>query len=185
MKTAFIIHGVGGNSEENWFPWLKEKLEENGWNVIVPNFPTPENQSLENWKMVFDEYKNLVNEETIFIAHSLGPSFVLSLLEEIDIQFKKCYFVAGVVCGPLGFPKMDKINKSFTEKEFNWDKIKSNCKYFELYASNNDPYVPMSRVEDLSKELGGKLIVVQNAGHFNEGSGYFEFQNLFNSILKH
>ena len=54
-----------------------------------------------------------------------------------------------------------------------------------MYASTNDPYVPLSRVEDLSKKLGGELIVVQNAGHFNEGSGYTEFQDLLNSILKH
>jgi predicted alpha/beta hydrolase family esterase len=185
MKTAFIIHGVGGNSGENWFPWLKEELEKEGWNVIAPNFPTPKNQSLENWKKAFSEYKDLVNEETIFVAHSLGPSFVLSLLEDMQLLISACYLVAGFVGGPLGFPEIDEINKTLTEKEFNWEKIKSNCKYFELYASTNDPYVPLDRVEYLSKKLDGKLIVVQNAGHFNKAAGFLKFPELLNSILKH
>ena len=31
MKNALILHGTQGNSGENWFPWLKKKLEEKGY----------------------------------------------------------------------------------------------------------------------------------------------------------
>ncbi len=27
MRNVFIFHGTEGYPEENWFPWLKEKLE--------------------------------------------------------------------------------------------------------------------------------------------------------------
>jgi len=40
MSNAFIIHGTGGYPEENWFPWLKKKLEEFNYKVFVPQFPT-------------------------------------------------------------------------------------------------------------------------------------------------
>ena len=56
MKNIFIIHGAYGNPEENWIPWLKTELERLGCNVSAPRFPTPENQSLENWTKIFNKY---------------------------------------------------------------------------------------------------------------------------------
>ena len=47
MKSdIFIFHGTGGYPKENWFPWLKQQLEIKGFNVTVPQFPTPEGQSV-------------------------------------------------------------------------------------------------------------------------------------------
>jgi len=47
-KDAIILHGTMGSPEGNWFPWLKSQLE-NDYNVYVPQFPTPENQTKDNW----------------------------------------------------------------------------------------------------------------------------------------
>ncbi len=30
MKNYFIIHGSFGSSQENWFPWLENKIIERG-----------------------------------------------------------------------------------------------------------------------------------------------------------
>ena len=118
----FLIHGVCGNPEKNWFPWLKNELEKLGHEVIVPAFPTPEGQSLDSWMKVFDEYIDKVDSETIFIGHSLGAPFILSILEKINIKVKACFFAAGFI-GLMGFP-LDEVNKTLTDKKFNWDKIK-------------------------------------------------------------
>ena len=82
----FLIHGAYGHSEENWFPWLKNKLEKLGHTVYVPKFPTPKGQTLENWMKVFDEYIHLVDENTVFIGHSLGPAFILSVVSLLEIE---------------------------------------------------------------------------------------------------
>ncbi len=47
FQNVFIFHGSSGYPEENWFPWLKQKLEDKGLEVFVPKFPTPEGQSFE------------------------------------------------------------------------------------------------------------------------------------------
>ena len=59
MTNVFIFHGTGGYPEENWFPWLKRELESLDCKAIVPQFPTPQNQTLENWLKVFEQYKGL------------------------------------------------------------------------------------------------------------------------------
>jgi len=181
----FIIHGSYGNPKENWFPWLKQELEKLGHNVFVPEFPTPKNQSLENWMFEFQDgmYYDMVDEDSVFIGHSLGPAFILSLLEKIEIPkpIKSCFFVSGFI-GSLNKSEFDKINKTFTEKEFNWDKIKKNCKKFKMYHSDNDPYVPLEKAKELAKKLECELKVIKGAGHFNEKAGYTKFELLLQNI---
>ncbi|MFA4891154.1 MAG: alpha/beta fold hydrolase [Candidatus Gracilibacteria bacterium] len=184
MQTAFIIHGALGNPNENWFPWLKSELERLGFTVYVPAFPTsPETQTLENWLKVFEEYKNHLDKDTIVIGHSLGPAFLLTILEQIEKPIRAAYFVAGY--HPKSLPKTSEWYpqvKTFLEKPFDWQKIKQNCPAFHIYHSDNDPYFPLSLAEDLAKTLDTTTIVVKNADHFNEKAGYTKFERLLHDI---
>lgn len=182
MTNIFIIHGAYGNPEENWFPWLKSELEKLDCKVFVPKFPTPENQSLENWLKVFEPYKQYLDENTIVVGHSLGPGFLLNVLEKLDKQIKAAFFVAGFT-GLLNH-EIDEINKSFIDREVDWQKIKNNCKQFYVFHSDNDPYVPLEKGQELAKNLGVDLIVVKNAGHFNKDAGYTKFELILEKIKK-
>ncbi|MCF7866669.1 alpha/beta hydrolase [Candidatus Woesearchaeota archaeon] len=181
MTKIFLIHGAFGNPKENWFPWLKQKLEELNHEVIVPEFPTPENQSLENWNTIFAEYENQIDENTIFVGHSLAPAFLLSVLEHINVTIKGSYFISGFL-KLLGNETFDSINRTFVDKTFDWSKIKQNCKQFFIYHSDNDPYVPIECANELADKLGAIPNIIKNAGHFNEEAGYIEFEELFNNI---
>ncbi|MDA3836537.1 MAG: alpha/beta hydrolase [Nanoarchaeota archaeon] len=181
MSKVFIIHGAFGNPEENWIPWLKGELENLGHNVYVPEFPTPENQSLDNWNEVFEKDIGLIDEDTIFVGHSLGPAFILDILERISVKVKGCFFVSGFL-GFIGNEAFDSINKSFVDRNFDWGRIKSNCDKFVMYHSDNDPYLPFSYSEDLAKNLEVDVNIVPGAGHFNEDSGYVKFEKLLKDI---
>jgi len=181
MTDIFIIHGAYGNPKENWFPWLKSELEKLDCRVFVPKFPTPENQSLKSWLEVFGNYKQYLNESSIVVGHSLGPAFLLNILEKLDRPIKAAFFVSGFL-DLLGNPDFDDINKSFVEKSFDWQKIKQNCPNFFVFHSDNDPYVPLEQAKKLAKNLGVDLILVKNAGHFNEKAGYTNFKLLLEKI---
>lgn len=178
---AFIIHGAYGSSQENWFPWLAEELSKIGMTVFVPDFPTPEDQNLDNWLKVFEKFFPELDDKTIFAAHSLGPAFVLNVLEKIDQTVLACFFVSGFT-GLLGLDEFDSINHSITNREFQYSTIKSNCRHFILYNSDNDPYVPLSKGEMLEKALSAKLNVIKKGGHINKGAGFTEFPQLLEDI---
>lgn len=181
MKNAIIIHGTYGNPDENWFPWLKTELEKIGYQVYVPTFPTPENQNLESWlKVIGDLHKN-IGAQTIFIGHSVGASFILSIIEALDLPVRAAFLVSGFL-GLLDNEEFDNLNKEFVNQKFDWGKINRNVQDIYLYHSNNDPYVPVERAYELAANLGVEPIIIENGGHFNEKAGYKEFPRLLSDI---
>ncbi len=178
--NAIIIHGSYGHPDENWFPWLKQELEKLGIDVYIPKFPTPEKQSLGSWLEVFKRYDRYLDEGSIIIGHSLGPAFILSLLEKH--KAKAAFLVSGFI-GNISNPDFDRINRTFM-KEFDFSRIKENCTYFLVYHSDDDPYVPLDKGKEIANMLGAKLKIIKNAGHFNEAAGYTKFELILEDIKK-
>jgi len=182
MKNAFIIHGTWGSPEWNWFLWMKKNLEEKWYTVIIPRLPTPDNQSLDSWLREFEQYEKYVDEDTIFIAHSIWPSFVCSLLEWLDSPVEACYFASGFLWF-LWLHEFDLLNKTFVDKDFNWEKIKAMSKYFYMCHGSNDPYVPLENAQDLANNLWVKIDMIEWGWHLNEESGYKSFEYMLTKIL--
>ena len=181
MTNIFIFHGTGGYPEENWFPCLKQKLEKLGCKVIVPQFPTPENQTLENWLQALKNYERFYDENTILIGHSLGGAFLLRVLEKYNIKTKAAFIVAAPI-GVLPIKNYES-DKLFLENfSFDWKKIKSHCWKFFVFHSDNDSYVSLGNGKELAKNLNTNLIFIPNAGHFNTSAGYTKFDALFKKI---
>ena len=129
----------------------------------------------------FKDYRDKIDEETVFIGHSLGPAFILNILEKIDVKVKACFFVAGFA-GLLGNEKFDEINKSFVDKEFDWKKIHENCEQFYVINSTDDPYVPIIQGKKIAHKFGTQTIPIDGAGHFNTDAGYIEFPQLLKYV---
>ena len=39
MKQALILHGTDATPVNNWFTWLNEQLEQDGYKVWLPQLP--------------------------------------------------------------------------------------------------------------------------------------------------
>lgn len=182
-KTAFLIHGSKGNPHNNWFPWLRVKLILKGYKVIVPRFPTPEGQLLDVWIKTFEKYIPRLNEETIIIGHSLGTPFTLNVLEKLEKPIKAAIFVGGFY-GLLNNPKFDPIIHTFSDRKFNWEKIGNNCRKFIVINSDDDPYVPLTKGQELASALKTEVTLVPGGKHFNTEAGWFKFPQLVEIIKK-
>jgi len=178
MRNVLIVHGVGGYPSENWFPWMKGELGKLGCKVFVPQFPTPDGQELGKWMEVFEKVCGEIGGDAILVGHSLGAPFVLNVLEKYPAH--AAFLVASFV-GKAG-NDFDEGMKSFAQKEFDWEKIRGNCRKFYVFHSDNDPYIKLEKGEEVAKKLGTGLILVKDAGHFNANAGYLEFPLLLGKI---
>lgn len=182
MSNYFIIHGSLGNPYENWFPWLQEQLVQDKKEVIVPNFPINEYQNYDNWSKILKQYlqMGLINEDTIFIAHSLGPIFICKFLIEHQIKIKGLISVSGF--NTLLGIELDEVNKSFIIENQKLEMIEQYTKFVYCLYSDNDPYVPMQELEDFALHTKAEKSIITGAGHFNTTSGYIRFPEILSVI---
>lgn len=178
MPTVFLFHGIYGSPDENWFPWLKNKLEKEGCAVYIPHFPTHENLKPEDWWKVFEPYEKYLDEDSIIIGHSLGCAFALKVIERHPV--KVGFFVA---------PAFGKTANEFTpimapiaDQPFDWQLIRSHCPNSHIFHSDNDSYLPKEKAEELSEHLHCSVTWVKGAGHFNAASGFTKFSLLLSVI---
>ena len=160
----------------------ERELKELGIEVFVPQFPTPEGQSLDNWLKTFELYQDKVNSETVFVGHSMGPGFIFRLLEKRTTPIKVA-IMAAPLDDKIGVEEFDNLNKSFIDKPFDWKKIKQNCPKFIIFAGDNDPYIPCLQTERIAKNLGVKINWIKGGKHLNKDTaGMTQFPEVLAAI---
>jgi hypothetical protein len=177
-----IIHGTGGNPQENWFPWLAESVRTRGMDAIAPQFPTPAGQSPRTWLETFDAEVGEVDNRTVLVGHSIGAAFVLRVLEQARRPVGGCVLVSGFL-GQIGNDDFDPLNAPFFAEPFDWDAIRENAGTVRLFYGSNDPYVPRAAADLLADGMGSELEVVPEGGHLNSAAGFTEFDAVLDAVL--
>ncbi len=70
MKNVILIHGYNGIPKI--YEYFMKKLKDRKYNLIVPNFPTKTDITMNAYFKIFDENKEYFTEDCIVIAHSIG-----------------------------------------------------------------------------------------------------------------
>lgn len=190
MKTGraglrvVVLHGAHGGPDTNWFPWLHAALDAEAIEVLRPRFPTPQGQSLASWLDAYDlATRSLPSKPTVLVGHSLGAALALRLVERANEPFDGLFLAAGFV-GALGLPDYDTINQSFFVGSFDWAGIRERkgtvCR---CWAGDDDPYVPLSRSQEVADRLQAPLEIVPGGGHLNSETGFTAFPQLRDTIL--
>lgn len=179
-----ILHGAHGGPQTNWFPWLHATLEAEGMEVVRPRFPTPDGQSLSTWLDVYDQtVGSSPRAPTVLVGHSLGAAFALRVIER-DVAGVAGVFLAAGFVGALDLPDYDTINRSFFAAPFDWQAIRARTGGVRrCWAGDNDPYVPVSRSQDLATNLASPLEIVPHGGHLDTRAGFTSFPQMRAAIL--
>ena len=176
QKTALILHGIGGSSKENWFPWLKKVLEERGWKVILPDLPNTKKPDRRKWlEKVQKLTKDIDFSNLTIIAHSLGAATALDLVEQEEKKVKMLITVSGFY-KDYGA----KLNSYFMkEKDVDIEKVGNLVDEKVVIFGSNDPYVPTETLREFADAFGVEPVIIKNGGHVNTASGYDKLPLLF------
>ncbi|MCG9513814.1 alpha/beta hydrolase [Acinetobacter pittii] len=179
MRQIFVLHGYSASIDDHWFLDLKHQIEDEHTTVTLIPFPDSENPDVEAWQKVLDQQIPSVDENTYFVAHSLGVITLLHFLQRHQYQN-----IGGMilVSGFSGFISDSSVLNSYITKS----KVDTNdfkgIKKKLVYLSDNDDLVPPKLTIELAKEIDAPYITVPNGGHFLGREGYTKFPQLVDSL---
>ncbi|HDS11375.1 MAG TPA: alpha/beta fold hydrolase, partial [Candidatus Wirthbacteria bacterium] len=179
QKTApkvLILHGTTGDSQEGWFPWLKQELEARGLQVACPDLPdTNAPNYATRMKFLEDNYADYLDENTIVIGHSSGPITALHLA--MKYKLKKLILVAPYLYVPPEDDDKLEIDlgqaagqgvRELMSHAYDFKSITANVGEIIALFGDKDPWVPAAMAEYVSANLPQALIrSFAGRGHFS------------------
>ena len=171
-KQIYVIHGYGASPDKHWFPWLKRILGNKGYEIEILKMPTPETPKVNEWIATLKKDIGIINENTYFVAHSLGNITLLRYLSE----YKNLNEIGGFIMvsafdRPIkGFEELH----PFVETSLDYKKISEKCKLKVVIAAKDDYLVPFEFSKEISKKLDAEFYLIENAGHFLDRDGITE-----------
>ncbi|OTA17336.1 esterase [Xenorhabdus vietnamensis] len=180
-KKIIIVHGYTASSSSNWFPWLKEKLNQQGAEVIVPTMPESSAPKPEKWAKMLMNIVPEVDRDTIFIGHSLGCITVLRHLESIRFQYLHIggyVLVSGFDAPQITLPELN----SFTAEPLDYAFLRGVTEHRISLISSNDEIVSPQSSRKLALSLQTTVINVDNGGHFLDRDGFTSLLPVYNIL---
>ena len=185
MKSALILHGTNATTNDNWFPWLKEKLEAKGYQIWLPQLPGADKPNIARYNQFLLANKDFkFNEDTTIIGHSSGAVAALGLLQALPVGTKvgNCYLVSAFT-HDLGWESLVDL----FDPPLDYAKIKNKAKKLIFIHGDEDPYCPLAETKALAADLEGEMKVVPGAKHFSistDGPTYQKFPFLLELLEK-
>lgn len=186
MRRAFLVHGWGGSPDREWFPWLKEELKKNGFEVNVPVLPDPDHPHINTWVPVLAEAVGTPDASTYFVGHSMGCQAIARYLAGID----ESTTVGGVVYVGgyfdslmLGEDEEVEIWDEWRDAPLDLSQVKAHAPKSIAIFSDDDPYVPFENAKRFERELGSKIVIEHGQGHFC-GDDYVQLPVALETVLE-
>lgn len=182
-QQVFVIHGGDAfNTYEEYLSFLEgyevslEKLQKKGWkdslaenlgsdyDVYLVKMPNGYNAKYKEWKLWFEKYLPLLNDNLILIGNSLGAVFLAKYLSEENISRKiKATFLVAAPFDRDGGKKLPEFAVTSS-----LSKLAKQAGELYMYHSKDDPVVEYSELEKYREQLPNAHIKsFEDRKHFN------------------
>lgn len=166
IKIILIPGNGGGKPTDNWFPFIKREMEKHGIEVIAREFPDSE-LARESYWIPFLKHDLKADQNTILIGHSSGAIAAMRYAE-------KNHLLGSVLVGTyhtdLGY-ETEKLSGYFN-RPWDWKAIQNNQRWIAVYASSDDPWIPIEEPRFVKKNLQVDYFEFTDQGHF--GGDYYK-----------
>lgn len=181
MKRAVILHGTDGKPESNWFPWLNAKLEEQGYEVWVPQLPDCDKPNRDTYAdFLFSSGWDFT--DNIVVGHSSGAVEVLNLLMDTRLPHIRMGVMVSAWAGglPKGFDDPATFAHLFPRHGFKYRRMREKADKLAFLHGSDDPYCPVEQAVTLATKLKAPLMLIPNGQHL--GANLPEFPQLWQVI---
>jgi uncharacterized protein len=156
-----ILHGNGNShGTDDWYPYIKSNLEAFGVECLTPDLPDNVLARKAYWFPYFSDVLGL-NSNDIVIGASSGALAILKYAEDHKIGAS---ILVGTYYTDLGYE--DERASGYFDTPWNWQKIKANQGWTAIFASTDDPYIPISEPRFIRDRLGSEYFEFTDRGHF-------------------
>src|SRR3990172_8384565 len=167
FKIMFV-HGYTASSHENWYPNISKELTKLGVDFVVPDLPGGDYPHASEWLEKMHEVISKVDEPLVLVGHSLGTRAILLYLEKYQPKVKVVFLVATFANRLENATKYDEgAYSDFFVHKVDIGKIKPLVGKFVVMHSKDDE-LDYEQAEEISNQLGAKLITYKDRGHFSD-----------------
>jgi predicted alpha/beta hydrolase family esterase len=161
MNRVVILHGNGNSyGTDNWYPYIKSGLKEIGIGCLTPDLPDNILARKKYWFPYFTDVLKL-GPNDIVVGASSGALAILKYAEDHQIGAS---VLVGTYYTDLGYK--DERTSGYFDTPWDWEKIKSNQEWTAIFASTDDPYIPISEPRFIRDKLGSRYFEFNDRGHF-------------------
>lgn len=146
-----ILHGFTGRVDKNFIPWLKQELEDRGFDVQTPQMPNTDTPS-ESEQVSYVLENCSINEQTIIVGHSLGCVVGMKVVERLDHPVAGLVLVASAVEPEFRTQAHRAYFDTFTWK-YDYEKIRQQAGYRIILSDTLEKDARGSYLQ----YLGGKI----------------------------
>lgn len=173
---AMIIPGNGNaDVQDIWIPFVKDKLEKEGFTVIAKNMPDAELARQKYW-VPFIEKQVGHDKDAVLIGHSSGAVAALRYAEHHKVQG----LVLVCACHTDLGMESERLS-GYYDEPWQWEKIKKNAQWIIQFASTDDPFIKIEEARFINKKLDTIYHENGQYGHYNAVT---EFPELVESVME-
>jgi predicted alpha/beta hydrolase family esterase len=161
MKRVVLLHGNGGGTgSDQWFPYIKQGVEKLGVVCEAPDLPDAVAARREFWFPYFTDVLKL-GPDDIVIGHSSGALAIMKYAEDHQLGAS---ILVGTYHTDLGYE--DERDSGYFDTPWQWDEIKANQQWSAIFASTDDPYIPIEQPHFIRDQLDSEYFEFDNQAHF-------------------
>jgi len=176
----YLIHGYTASPDSNWFQDFKKKLENENIEICILNMPNSQNPKLSEWINHLEKSINDINEQTIFVGHSLGCVTILNFLNNSNAtKIKGLFLVSGFVeSSPISA-----LNE-FVKPPLNYNYLKQLTPNNIAISAIDDDIIPYEYSKTMAEKLNASFTLLKEGKHFIDRDNFTEFPFLIEEVQK-